>query len=34
MTDAQREATPATDFRPFIIADADWSRRRSSRTQA
>ena len=23
MTDAQREATPATDFRPFIIADAD-----------
>jgi isocitrate/methylisocitrate lyase len=23
MTGAQREATPATDFRPFIIADAD-----------
>jgi isocitrate lyase len=23
MTNAQREATPATDFRPFIIADAD-----------
>src|SRR5438552_2582270 len=23
MTDAQRAATPATDFRPFIIADAD-----------
>ncbi len=23
MADAQREATPATDFRPFIIADAD-----------
>jgi isocitrate/methylisocitrate lyase len=23
MGDAQREATPATDFRPFIIADAD-----------
>ena len=23
MRDAQREATPATDFRPFIIADAD-----------
>ena len=23
MTDAQREATPASDFRPFIIADAD-----------
>jgi len=23
MTDAQRQATPAVDFRPFIIADAD-----------
>jgi len=23
MTDAQREATPAVDYRPFIIADAD-----------